>query len=215
MKSVAVIPAFNEGKTIFSVIIDVKKFASEAIVVNDASSDDTAEVARRAGAMVISHERNQGYDTTLNDGFSEAAKIGADIIFTIDADGEHSPTDIPKMLTPIEEGRADIVLGQRPHTTHLSEAIFALYTRLRFGVADPLCGFKAYRTSVYTKFGAFDTFGSIGTELAFRGISAGFSKALVPIELKTRENDSSRFYARSFRANLKILRAMWRTIIYI
>jgi hypothetical protein len=115
-------------------------------------------------------------------------------------------------LAPIAEGRADMVVGQRPRRAAFAEGIFALYTRLRYGIADPLCGLKAYRRSVYDAVGQFDTVQSIGTELMIRGLRKNFHLALVPIALHSRVDDSSRFYARRFRANLKILRAAWRVL---
>ncbi len=209
---IAVIPAYNEGKTIRKVIEGLKPYVTEVVVVNDCSKDNTASEAEAAGAFVVRHQINGGYDKTIDDGFFEAAKRGADIIFTFDADGEHASEDVPRMLDPILTGKADIVAGQRPHTTHFAEKVFAVYTGLRYGIRDPLCGFKAYRREVYDAVGHFDTVQSIGTQLMLVGLKKKFRLALVPIELRTRVDDTSRFYKRRFRANMKILKAMWRVI---
>lgn len=211
-KIVAVIPAYNEAKTIGTVVRGLAPHVSEIVVIDDCSNDATPEEARAAGATVVRHEHNQGYDKTINDGFREAAERGATIIMTFDADGEHDANDVPRILAPLIAGTADMVAGQRPHTTHFAEKIFALYTTLRYGLRDPLCGFKAYRREVYDAVGFFDSVSSIGTELMLRGAKKGFRLALVPIALHARIDDNSRFYARRFRANLKILRAMWRVI---
>lgn len=208
LKVVAVIPAYNEAKTIGNVVRGILPFIHAAVVVDDHSSDATREEAHKAGAHVLSHPHNEGYDKTINDGFAEAATLGADVMFTFDADGEHSAQDVPRILEPILSGKADISVGQRPYTTHLAEWFFALYTRMRFGVRDPLCGFKAYRREVYEAVGFFDSLHSIGTELMLRGVRKKFRITTVPIELRQRENDSSRFYRRRFRANLKILKAL-------
>jgi glycosyltransferase involved in cell wall biosynthesis len=209
---IAVIPAFNEGKTIGAVVEGVRWHIAEVIVVDDHSCDATSEEARRAGAVVLRNDTNLGYDGSLNAGFAEAARRGADIIMTFDADGEHDAADVPRLLAPIAEDRADIVAGQRPRTTSVAEKIFALYTRLRYGISDPLCGLKAYRRSVYDAVGQFDTVQSIGTELMIKGLQKKFRLALIPIVLHARVDDTSRFYARRFRANVKILRAMWRVL---
>ena len=210
---IAVIPAFNESKTIRAVVAGLRPYTSEVIVVDDHSFDATGDEAKCAGAIVLRNDINLGYDGSLNAGFSEAARRGADVILTFDADGQHDSEDVPRLLAPIVEGRADIVAGQRPQTIALGEKIFALYTRLWYGIADPLCGFKAYRRSVYDAVGQFDSVRSIGTELMIRGLQKKFRLALVPIVLHARVDDTSRFYARRFRANLKILRAMSRVLL--
>jgi glycosyltransferase involved in cell wall biosynthesis len=209
---IAVIPAFNEAKTIAAVVAGVRAHVADVIVVDDHSADATSEEAKRAGAIVLRNATNLGYDGSLNAGFAEAAQRGAGIILTFDADGEHDPADVPRLIAPIAEDRADIVAGQRPRLAGPAEKIFAFHTRLRYGIADPLCGLKAYRRSVYDAVGQFDTLQSIGTELMIKGLHKKFRLALVPIALHRRTDDGSRFYARRLRANLKILRAAWRLL---
>lgn len=207
---VAVIPAYNEAATVGSVVRSLAPYVRQVIVVDDCSTDETGNAARAAGATVVTHASNQGYDAAMNTGFAEAASLGADIILTFDADGEHDATDLPKILAPLTDGTADIVLGQRPGSRHWGETLLALYTRLRFGIPDPLCGMKAYRREVYERAGAFDTFGSIGTELALQGCRSGFRITLVPITLHARpKGDRSRFYAMDLRGNLRMVRALW------
>lgn len=210
-KTIVVIPAYNEGKTVGAVVAGVKPYVSDVIVVDDCSCDDTSAVAAAAGARVLRNETNQNYDGTIDRGFAEAVRRGADIVITFDADGEHEPHDLPKMIEPIASGRADMAIGQRPGTTHFCEKIFAFYTGVRYGIWDPLCGCKAYSRKVYDAVGHFDTVKSIGTELMIMGRKKGFAMELVPITLHNRE-DTSRFYAQRFRANIKILKAMFRVI---
>jgi glycosyltransferase involved in cell wall biosynthesis len=206
---VAVIPAFNESKTIAAVVAGVRAHVDDVVVVDDHSADTTGEEAKGAGAIVVRNAVNLGYDGSLNAGFAEAARRGAGIVLTFDADGEHDPADVPRLIALIVEDRADIVAGQRPRLAGPAEKIFAVYTWLRYGIADPLCGLKAYRRNVYDAVGQFDTVQSIGTELMIRGLHRNFRLALVPIALHRRA-DISRFYARRLRANLRILRAAWR-----
>lgn len=212
-KVIVVIPAYNEGNTIGRVVRELVPLVSEVVVVNDASQDNTKEEAERAGAFVLSHENNKGYDTTINDGFVEAVKRRATIIMTFDADGEHDASDVETILAPIREGKADLVLGQRPESRHWGERLFAAYTRLRYGVKDPLCGFKAYKREVYDRVGFFDSVSSIGTELSLRAIGLGYKAAFVPITLHTREEgDRSRFYEFNFRGNMKLVKALYRIL---
>lgn len=206
----AVIPALNEAGTIHEVVTGVLTHVDEVIVVDDGSSDETATCAREAGAIIHRHRHNKGYDRSIEAGFELAAKRGATVVFTFDADGQHHPRDIPKMAEPILDGDADVVVGQRPTKARISEKAFATYTRLRLGVADPLCGFKMYRIEVYEDIGYFDTHSTIGTQLMLEAKKRGYNLQQRQINLNQRE-DESRF-GQQVEANLKLLSAMMRLI---
>ncbi len=111
--TVAVIPAYNEEKTIGEILEKVKLFVNKIIVVNDGSKDKTAEMAGQCGVQVINHIINRGLGAALRTGFSAAARENADIIITLDADGQHNPEDIPKLIAPIKNNEADAVIGSR------------------------------------------------------------------------------------------------------
>ncbi len=210
---IAIIPALNESAHLGSVLSTLPGVITKVIVVDDGSTDGTGTLAQKQGAYVIRHEHSQGYDASLNEGFVHAQQLGADIFVTFDADGEHHPEDIAAVLAPILASQADIVVGTRPTLMHAAEKIFALYTTLRFKVADPLCGLKAYTRDVYERVGAFDTVHSIGTELMIRGKRAGFRLMAVPIRRGERVlGDSSRFYCHALRANMKVLSAFMRIL---
>ena len=108
-----ILPAYNEEDSIGSVILLTKFYADNVIVVDDGSSDRTAEIARKAGAEVIIHETNTGKGGALKTGFTAAANLGADIIVTMDSDGQHNPAEIPKLVAPIIKGEAEMVNGSR------------------------------------------------------------------------------------------------------
>lgn len=211
-KIIAIIPAFNEEKTIEKVIEGIKKYASEIVVVNDCSSDATEILAKNAGAIVVTHKENKGYDASIQDGFDEAVKRGADIFVTFDADGQHNPEDFKKLIDIIREGGADVAIGQRDQITHFGEKLLALYTSSCFGIKDPLCGLKAYSKKAYESVGHFDTIKSIGTQLTIEAVSRGFKLMVVPVTIKERK-DSSRFYFGSIKANYKVLKALIRLIL--
>lgn len=208
-KIIAVIPAYNEAATIANVIRGLLSFVQGVVVVDDCSKDDTSAKAREAGAHVIRHEQNKGYDGSIDDGFKEAAHLGADIIVTCDADGQHRAEDLVRVCEPVIQDETDVSVGQRAQLTRVGETIFAIYTRLRFGIRDPLCGLKAYRRNVYDAVGHFDTLKSIGTQLMVEAWLKGFRIKTVSITVLPRP-DTSRFYAKLFRANMKILGAAWR-----
>lgn len=207
---IAVIPALNEGRTIASVVTGLEPYVDEVVVVDDGSTDDTAEKASDAGATVVSHGRNLGYDRSLADGVRVAADNQATIIVTFDADDQHCPEDIPAVLDPIQSGDAAVVIGRRPNPARITEALFAYYTRTRFGVTDPLSGFKAYRTSVYREVGHFSPYTSIGTHLMLEAHKRGHDITEVDIQFEDRDDDSR--FGQSLEANWKIFRAMLRSI---
>jgi glycosyltransferase involved in cell wall biosynthesis len=107
----AVLPAYNEEDSIGSIILLTKLYTDNVIVVDDASSDRTAEIAKKAGAEVIVHQTNRGKGAALETGYKAAANLGADIIVTMSSNGHHNPADIPKLIAPIVKGTADIVNG--------------------------------------------------------------------------------------------------------
>lgn len=110
---IAVIPAFNEARTIGSTILRTEEHVDRVVVVDDGSADLTAEVASRAGATVLSHEENSGKGTALQTGIRAGLDAGADVLVFLDGDGQHDPERIPDLATPIEQGDAELVIGSR------------------------------------------------------------------------------------------------------
>ena len=153
-----VLPAFNEEVSIGSVVLLARQHADRVIVVDDGSSDRTAEIAENAGAEVIVHSLNSGKGVALKTGF-EAAE-GSDVIVTMDSDGQHNPSDIPKLVAPILEGVADMVNGSRylngngkttPVYRRVGQTILDTATNMNSGlkITDSQSGFRAF--AGYTK----------------------------------------------------------------
>lgn len=115
MKLIVSIPAYNEEKTIAQVVRDIKKEQpkAEVLVIDDGSSDQTAELAKRAGAIVISHPMNYGLAEAFRTEMRECLSRKADIIVHTDADGQYVAKEIALLIAPIAEGKADLVLGSR------------------------------------------------------------------------------------------------------
>jgi hypothetical protein len=151
-----------------------------------------------------------GYDKSIDNGFKEAKKQDADIIITFDADGQHNAYDIEEMIKPIINGKADLVVGKRPEYARITEYLFALISRFKVGIKDPLCGMKSYSINVYNEIGYFDKVGSIGTELMFNAKKKGFRIIQKPIHINPRK-DESRFGKR-IKANIKIFIAIIKTL---
>lgn len=108
-----VIPAYREGKMIGRVVADVRRHFSNILVIDDASTDDTAQMAHAAGARVLQHPINLGQGAALQTGFEYALANGASYIVTFDADGQHQIEDVPAMLDRLASSGADIALGSR------------------------------------------------------------------------------------------------------
>jgi glycosyltransferase involved in cell wall biosynthesis len=150
---VAVIPAFNESKRIAAVVKDARAFADHVLVVDDGSEDGTGDVAREAGARVVHHLINSGPGAATMTGIEAARALGATIVITLDADGQHDPRDIPLLLQPILDGKADIVFanrfGQRNHIPLVRRIFNSVGNGLTFAatgrwVPDSQCGFKVF-----------------------------------------------------------------------
>jgi glycosyltransferase involved in cell wall biosynthesis len=157
MKVGIVIPAYNEAKTIGGIVSRAKKYGA-VVVVNDASRDNTAAVAKKAGAVVVTHPQNRGLGAALRTGFDAALKRGFDIIVTIDADGQHKPEEIPKLISKVGEGY-DFVLGSRdllhyPFIKKLGNFFLNLFTNLIAGtnLKDTESGFRAFKKDALKKF---------------------------------------------------------------
>jgi hypothetical protein len=150
------IPAFNEEHSIARVVLESLRFADAVVVCDDGSSDMTGEIAERLGAEVIKHEHNLGYGAAIRSLFERARELGADVLVTIDADGQHDPKEIPNVVKPITKGVADVVIGSRFIDAHGTAEMptyrrfgARLITKLANGssknsVSDAQSGFRAY-----------------------------------------------------------------------
>jgi glycosyltransferase involved in cell wall biosynthesis len=204
-----VIPALNEARTIEAVVANARVHGLP-VVVDDGSHDDTGARAAAAGAEVVRLPENRGYDGAIGAGFARAAEIGCRYLITMDADGQHDPGVVGAFIGALDSG-ADVVIGNRDRRQRFSEKLFAWAARLRWGVFDPLCGMKGYRVEVYRELGHFDSYGSIGTELALFAARNGRRVAQVPVKTRPRA-DAPRFGS-TLRANLRILRAFCREML--
>jgi len=155
-----IIPAFNEAAVIEDTLAGVKKFAAHALVVNDGSGDDTARRASRAGAIVLSHAANLGYGATLKTGFTYALRHRQEpYLITFDADGQHDPSFLESLLSPLRKGAADYVIGSRflagpapstPVARKIGSRLFSLAASAVTGlkITDPTSGMLALTRNV-------------------------------------------------------------------
>lgn len=199
-----VVPAFNESQVIAAVVMGLSAYGVP-IVVNDGSTDNTEQLARDAGAIVVSHELNRGYDKALASGLARALAEGFDFAITADGDGQHQPTNMETVLCELSNG-ADLVVGIRGRFQRFSETLFSILAKRLWGISDPLCGMKGYRLSKLRSVDSLHSYSSIGTELLIRAVRSGWSIKQIPVSTHDRK-DQSRFGA-GFYANWLILWAM-------
>ena len=151
---VVIIPAYNESRFIGSIILQARRFANQVIVIDDGSTDDTAWIARSAGASVVCHESNQGKGAALNTGFHAARQCDPQVVVCLDGDGQHFPDEIDLLIEPIITQQADIVVGSRylgttdltPRHRVWGHRFFNFLTHFASGVesSDSQSGFRAF-----------------------------------------------------------------------
>lgn len=182
MEITAIIPALNEEISIGSMVIKTRKHADHVIVVDDGSTDNTAEIARAAGADVIVHPKNRGKGEALKTGFFAACQNGTKIIVTIDADGQHDPDEIPKVIEHVLSGEADMVIGSRylngnsiPLYRRVGQKILDHATNVNSGirVTDTQSGFRAFGVNVAPIFHFRQNGFSVESDMLTEAASAG------------------------------------------
>ena len=192
-KIVAVIPAYNEEDALADVIAKTFNHVDDVIVIDDGSIDRTAEIAREAGARVISHSINLGKGEALKSGFK--AIEDDSIIVTIDGDGQHNPDEIPKLVKPIIEDDADLVNGSRymngpeentPAYRRVGQKVLDIATNISAGikVTDSQSGFRAFSNKSRDVFRFKDTGFGIESEMLVDAAEAGLKIVEVPITVR-------------------------------
>ncbi|MEO0292811.1 MAG: glycosyltransferase family 2 protein [candidate division WOR-3 bacterium] len=193
-KILIVIPAYNEEKNIGNLLKKIKKISplKDVLVVDDGSKDNTSLIAKKIGCKVLSFERNQGKGAALKRGFDFAIRNGYDLVITMDGDGQHDPSEIPKFLKTYELTRADLIIGTREHNlaempflrfmvNNLTSFITSILCRIR--VHDSQSGFrlisKKVLTTVTLKTGKFQ----METEIIIEAARRGFLIKEIPIKI--------------------------------
>ena len=193
IKIAAILPAYNEDISIGSIVISTLKYVDNVFVIDDGSTDNTSEIAKLAGAEVISHPFNIGKGAALKTGF-EAAKL-FDIIITIDSDGQHNPKDIPKLVTPIINGEADLINGSRyvngnkkdtPSYRRIGQTVLDKATNLNGGlnITDSQSGFRAFARHTIPAFRFSRSDFAIESEMLMDAANAGLRVKEVEINVR-------------------------------
>ncbi len=198
---VACIPSYNEEKTIGRVIIQAQKNVDGVIVCDDGSEDMTGEIAERLGAIVVRHDRNLGYGSAMRTLFRRSRMLNADVMVTLDGDGQHDARMIPSLVEPIVQGEADIVIGSR----FLEKASdmpayrkFGVNMLTRFqealsknGITDSQSGFRAYSRKALSLLEPTEGGMGAGAELLMKAHQNGLAIKEVAITIKHCVEDPS------------------------
>jgi glycosyltransferase involved in cell wall biosynthesis len=197
------IPAFNESKNIVEIINKSKKYSDGVIVYDDGSTDDTYELAINAGATVIKSPKNTGYGIAIRALFQAAKDKNADIMVTLDSDGQHNPDHIPRLIEPLLTQNFDIVIGSRFLSKDDKEKIpryrsFGIKTITKLtqsasysGLTDSQSGFRAYNKNALSKINLFEDGMAVSTEILLRAREKNLLATEVPITINYETNDTS------------------------
>ena len=192
---VAAIPAYNEEKTIARLILQTQKHVDVVLVCDDGSTDMTAEIAEGLGADVVRHEKNMGYGAAIKTLFTMARDVGADVLVTLDGDGQHDPNDIPFAVKPILQNSVDIVIASRFLDHEKKEDVpkyrqlgIKLITKLT-GVAsnhkfsDAQSGFRVYGRKAIEQLSLFENGMGVSVEALIDAKKQGLTVAEVPTKI--------------------------------
>jgi len=183
------LPAYNEERAVAGVVLQAKEYADTVIVVNDGSVDNTAKMARLAGAEVVEHGENKGYGAAIQTILVEAGRRNADILVIIDADAQHNPNEIPRLVEAVMSG-SDVVIGSReshkdviPGYRRLGQSILAKFTNIaaRQNLSDTESGFRAYSRKAITEMELNEQGMAISAEIISEASHKGLKISEVPI----------------------------------
>ena len=216
-----ILPAYSEGNIIKKVIKDIKKEGYlNIIVVDDGSNDNTYEQAKSTGIITITHPINRGKGAATQTGIDAAKLLNADIIVTMDSDGQHNPKDIKKLIQPILDGKADVVIGSRminnkdmPKSRIVMNKIANIVTYIFFGimVTDSQSGFRAYNKKAYTSVYTYMDRYEFESEMLGQIKSANLKVKEVPIKViyteysKNKYKHMKEFPAQDFTNGIKMI----------
>jgi dolichol-phosphate mannosyltransferase len=187
------LPVYNEVSHVVEVLDEVRRYSADMLVVDDGSTDGTAEVlSRLEGIRVATHPRNLGYGAALQTAFAYAQREGFDTLVTIDCDGQHEPRRIPRFAAACEG--LDMISGSRYLKTYAGDSeppperrrinqqlTIEINRRLGLELTDAFCGFKAYRVASLARLHLTETGYAMPLELWVQAAAAGFRIRELPV----------------------------------
>jgi len=196
---IAGIPAYNEQEYIGTVVLKTRQYVDEVIVVDDGSTDQTANVAKLAGATVIQHEQNKGYGASVQTLLAEAKKRGPDILLLLDADSQHNPDEIPHLIKPISEG-FDLVIGSRqrqraniPVYRRIGQWVISYFSYILSGekVSDSESGFRVFSKEAIARLELKENGMAVSAETIVNAVEKGLKITESPISIRYTRDGST------------------------
>jgi len=190
-KILVAMPAYNEEKYISSLVAEARQYGDGVLIVDDGSTDDTSEVARRAGATVIQHKENKGYGAAVQSILAEAKRVAPDILVLLDADSQHNPHEIPRLIEPISQG-FDLVIGSRkllkesiPFYRRVGQGVisFFCYILSRAELSDSESGFRVFSNKAVRMLELREDGMSISAETIAKASEKGLKITEIPISI--------------------------------
>ncbi|HIO50709.1 TPA: glycosyltransferase family 2 protein [Candidatus Poribacteria bacterium] len=184
------LPAYNEAKTIGQVVREASEFVNDILVIDDGSVDKTAQIAEEAGGKVIKHSTNLGKGMALRTGFDYVSQKGYDLIATMDSDGQHQPSDLPRFIDYFKNNKPDIIIGARIHDRIKMPRHRRFNNWLVSSVGSVLCGqevkdfqsgFRLIRTEVLRSVELHTERYETESELLIKAGRIGFKIQSIPI----------------------------------
>lgn len=226
MKIVAVLPAYNAAKTLAKTLADIPAdLVDEIILVDDASTDGTARLARSLGLLTIEHERNRGYGGNQKTCYAAALARGAEIVCMVHPDHQYDPQYLRQLLAPLQAGTADAVFGSRmllpggalkggmPGWKFLGNKLLTWLVNLILGrnLSEYHSGFRAYTRQVLERLPFEENSDDFvfDTEIVVQLVHSGFRIAEIPIPTRYFKDASTISFRRSLVYGLAILRTLW------
>jgi glycosyltransferase involved in cell wall biosynthesis len=218
------IPAFNEEHTIARVVLEAKRFADAVVVCDDGSSDLTGKIAKHLGADVVRHEENLGYGAALRSLFSRARELEADVLVTLDADGQHDPREVPVIVAPVIDGSGDVVVGSRfVNGRGSSDMPFyrrfgaKMITRMVNGstsnISDAQSGFRAYGREALERLGVSESGMGASVELLLEARKSGLKVCEVACSCRYQNGGVSTSTVHPVRHGLDVVMSVVRFIV--
>lgn len=196
---VAGLPAYNEERYIGTMVLNTRQYVDEVIVVDDGSDDNTSEIARLAGATVVRHPENRGYGAAIQRILAEARKKAPDVLVILDADSQHSPQEIPRLIGPIQDG-FDFVVGSRkkqkssiPLYRRFGQRVLSHSTNIisQEKLSDSESGFRAFSRKAISVLELRESGMAVSAETVVAAARHGLKVTEVPISVTYRPDSST------------------------
>ena len=198
-KIMVAMPAYNEEKYVGTVALQAREYADEVVVVDDGSADRTAKVAELSGATVIEHGENRGYGAAIQSILAHAKKRNPDVLVILDADAQHDPEEITRLIKAISEG-FDLVIGSRkigrtniPRHRYFGQKVLSYFTRVlsRSKLSDTESGFRAFSRKAISVLEPKEKGMAISAETVSEATAKGLKVTEIPISVIYTEDGST------------------------